>query len=61
MAKQLKWANDQGARFTALLGPRELTDQVITLRDMVSGDQEQVPLAQAGARLRARAGAGPAG
>jgi histidyl-tRNA synthetase len=53
MAKQLKWANDQQARFAALLGPRELADEVITLRDMGSGDQRQLPLAGAAAAISA--------
>lgn len=52
IAKQLKWANDQRARFTVLLGPREYAENVITVRDMESGDQRQVPLAEAAEHLR---------
>jgi histidyl-tRNA synthetase len=51
IAKQMKWANDQRARFTVLLGPREHADGVVTVRDMTSGDQDQVPLAEAAAYL----------
>jgi histidyl-tRNA synthetase len=47
IAKQMKWANDQRATFTVLLGPREYADGVVTVRDMTSGDQVQVPLAEA--------------
>jgi histidyl-tRNA synthetase len=51
IAKQMKWANDQGAGFTVLLGPREHAEGVVTVRDMTSGDQAQVPLAEAAAHL----------
>jgi histidyl-tRNA synthetase len=47
MAKQLKWANDQRARYVLLLGPREFAEGVVTVRDMDSGEQTQVPLAEA--------------
>jgi histidyl-tRNA synthetase len=47
----MKWANDQRAGFTVLLGPREHADGVVTVRDMTSGDQAQVPLAEAAAYL----------
>jgi histidyl-tRNA synthetase len=56
IAKQLKWANDQRARYTVLLGPREYADNVATIRDMISGEQRQVPLAEAAAQLRAEFG-----
>jgi histidyl-tRNA synthetase len=51
MAKQLKWANDQRARFAVLLGPREHAEGVVTVRDMESGEQTAVPLAEATAHL----------
>ncbi|MGI9002140.1 MAG: histidine--tRNA ligase [Pseudonocardia sp.] len=54
IAKQLKWANDQNARFAGLLGPREHAENVITIRDMHTGDQEQVPLPDAAAYLHTR-------
>lgn len=57
IAKQLKWANDQRARFVVLLGPREYERGVATLRDMASGEQTEAPLAEAAARLRALLGA----
>jgi histidyl-tRNA synthetase len=56
IAKQLKWANDQNARYTLLLGPKEYAENVVTVRDMVSGDQEQVPLDAAAAHVRAKIG-----
>jgi histidyl-tRNA synthetase len=54
IAKQLKWANDQNARYTMLLGPREYAENMVTIRDMASGEQQQVPLDQAAAHLRAQ-------
>jgi histidyl-tRNA synthetase len=51
MAKQLKWANDQRARYTMLLGARELAENVVTIRDMNSGDQQQLPLPEAASHL----------
>jgi histidyl-tRNA synthetase len=56
MAKQLKWANDQRARYTVLLGSRELADGVVTLRDMTSGDQQQIGLPEAAERVIALLG-----
>jgi histidyl-tRNA synthetase len=54
IAKQLKWANDQRARFAVLLGPREYAEKMVTLRDMESGEQRQVPLSEAAADLAER-------
>jgi histidyl-tRNA synthetase len=53
IAKQLKWANDQRARYAALLGRRELAENMATVRDMTSGEQHQVPLTEAADWLRA--------
>ncbi|WP_028927753.1 histidine--tRNA ligase [Pseudonocardia acaciae] len=58
IAKQLKWANDQRARFAVLLGPREHADGVVTVRDMGSGEQAQVPLREAAGDLRRRLSGG---
>jgi len=56
IAKQLKWANDQRARYAVLLGPREFAENVVTVRDMGSGEQRQLPIAEAAAWLRIEAG-----
>ncbi|HTF53840.1 MAG TPA: histidine--tRNA ligase [Pseudonocardia sp.] len=56
IAKQLKWANDQRARYAVLLGPREFAENVVTVRDMTSGEQHQLPIAGAAAWLRTEAG-----
>lgn len=49
LAKQLKWANDQQARLVLLYGPDEQTAGEVTVRDMVSGEQIRVPLAETAA------------
>lgn len=48
---QMKWANDQGARFCVIYGAAERDAGTVTVRDMSSGEQVQVPLDQAGAEL----------
>lgn len=54
LARQLKWANDQKARFVVLHGPAEQSEGVVTVRDMASGEQNQVPLAEAAEHVRSR-------
>ncbi|GDY33233.1 histidine--tRNA ligase [Gandjariella thermophila] len=54
LAKQLKWANDQRARFAVLYGRDEQADGAVTIRDMHSGDQERIAFTQAAAYLAAR-------
>lgn len=54
LAKQLKWANDQRARLAVLFGRQEQADGVITVRDMLTGDQEQVAISEAAVRLVTR-------
>ncbi len=41
----MKAADAAGARWVLLLGDRELAVGEVTVRDMVSGDQQAVPLA----------------
>ncbi|WP_017582275.1 histidine--tRNA ligase [Nocardiopsis valliformis] len=54
LGKQLQWANAQNARFTVIFGSEEQESGEVTVRDMVSGDQSRVPLAQASNDLRER-------
>ena len=54
LGKQLQWANAQNARFALIFGSEEQESGEVTVRDMVSGDQSRVPLAQASADLRER-------
>ncbi len=44
MRAQLKKADKQGARFTLILGQKEVLDGTIIIRDMNSSSQETVPL-----------------
>ncbi|QKV92482.1 histidine--tRNA ligase [Streptomyces sp. NA02950] len=53
-AKQMKWASDQGAHFCVIYGKAERDAGTVTLRDMDSGEQVQVPLDQAAAELARR-------
>ncbi|SFP09182.1 histidyl-tRNA synthetase [Amycolatopsis arida] len=51
LAKQLKWANDQSARVVLLYGPDEQEAGEVTVRDMASGEQTRVALAEVPAHL----------
>lgn len=44
LKSQMRRADKNGARHVAFLGDNELAKKVVTLRDMVSGDQQEVPL-----------------
>ncbi len=52
LAKQLQWANDQHARSVLIYGPEEQKAGEVTVRDMESGEQTRVLLAEAAAHLR---------
>lgn len=54
LAKQMKWANDQGARCCVIYGPAERDAGVVTVRDMDNGEQVQVQFDQAAAELSGR-------
>ncbi|MCX7622544.1 MAG: histidine--tRNA ligase [Thermomicrobium sp.] len=45
LRRQLQYANRKGIPFAAILGPEELAAGAVTLRNLVSGDQERVPIA----------------
>jgi histidyl-tRNA synthetase len=46
LGRQLKWANDAGARYCLIYGQSEQAEGNVTLRDMESGDQTVVPSAE---------------
>ncbi len=54
LARQLKWASDRRAVFALIDGQRERAAGTVTVRDMDSGEQEQVPRDQLTAHLQAR-------
>jgi histidyl-tRNA synthetase len=46
LGRQLKWASDRGARWCLLYGSTEHAAGVVTVRDMITGDQTAVPAAE---------------
>jgi histidyl-tRNA synthetase len=61
LGKQLKWASDQGARWSLIYGGSEHEAGTVTVRDMVSGEQVAVLVADVRAHLSRVAAAGVAG
>jgi histidyl-tRNA synthetase len=51
LGRQLKWASDSGARWCLIYGEQEHEAGTVTVRDMASGEQVQVPAAEAGTYL----------
>ncbi|MFW6448354.1 MAG: histidine--tRNA ligase [Halobacteriota archaeon] len=43
---QLEYADAVGARTTVIVGERDLADDVVTVKDMATGDQERRPVAE---------------
>ena len=58
LGRQLKWASDQGARWSVIYGPADEAAGTVTVRDMVSGEQSAVPSAALGDHLAALASQG---
>jgi histidyl-tRNA synthetase len=54
LGKQLRWAADQGARWCLLYGAAEREAGIVTVRDLVSAEQEAVPVAEVGGYLASR-------
>jgi histidyl-tRNA synthetase len=52
LARQLKYADRLGIPLVAILGPDELQEQALTLKDLRTGQQERLPLAESAARIR---------
>ncbi|MFE7357212.1 histidine--tRNA ligase [Streptomyces sp. NPDC057543] len=50
----MKSANRSGARFTIVAGERDLAESVVQLKDMESGEQTAVPLADVAETIRER-------
>jgi histidyl-tRNA synthetase len=51
LGRQLKWASDAGARWCLIYGEQERQAGVVTVRDMRSGEQAEVPVTELGAHL----------
>ena len=58
LGRQLKWASDQGARWSLIYGAAEDEAGTVTVRDMATGEQVQVPAGELGDRLARLAGEG---
>lgn len=44
LSKQLRWAADQGARYSVIYGSDERTAGEVTIRDMTTGEQTRAPV-----------------
>lgn len=53
-AKQMKWANDQHAPYALIYGPDEQAAEEVTVRDMDTGEQIRIPIADLGTYLGER-------
>ena len=51
LGRQLRWASDQGARWSLIYGSAEDEAGTVTVRDMRSGEQAAVPVADLGGYL----------
>jgi len=52
IGKALKYAAAQHARFAVIIGPKELEDRVVTLRNMTDGSQSTCPVTELAVRIR---------
>ncbi|MCB9878330.1 MAG: histidine--tRNA ligase [Planctomycetes bacterium] len=52
MKKQLAYANTLGAPFVGILGPQEVEQGVLALKDLRSGEQVAVPVAEVAGRVQ---------
>ena len=51
---QIEYADKIGARFAAIVGETEVTNNVIALKDMVSGNQESLSVADAIKKIKVK-------
>ncbi len=54
LKKQMKYADQRGVRMVVIMGTEEQDRGTVTVRDMVSGDQEEVPVADLVSTIKAR-------
>ncbi len=52
--RQLKRADRAGVRFAAMAGDEERSRRTVTIKDLTSGDQHEVDLAEVGSHVRSR-------
>jgi histidyl-tRNA synthetase len=53
LARQFKYADRAGIRFVLVLGPDEIAKGVVAVKDLRKATQEEIPLADLAAKLRA--------
>lgn len=51
MKKQMKYANDRGVRYVALVGEDEINGGIVLLKDMLSGEQEEMSIEEVISKL----------
>jgi histidyl-tRNA synthetase len=51
LARQLKYASSLGVRVVIILGPDEIEQGIVTVRDMASREQSKVPASEAAAAV----------
>lgn len=56
LSKSLKYASSVGARFSVIVGSKEMKKGSVTLRDMTSGEQTLVPVDDIGSEISKRMG-----
>jgi histidyl-tRNA synthetase len=54
LSKQLEYVNSMGIRYVAILGNQEREAKKIKLRDMISGEEEDIGIEEAISKLRNR-------
>ena len=47
IGRQFKAADERGCRFTLVMGPDEQESNTVMIKDLTTGSQEAVPVAQA--------------
>ena len=52
MKKQMKYANDKGVHYVAIVGEDEMNNGVVMLKDMVSGEQEEMSIEEVISKLK---------
>jgi histidyl-tRNA synthetase len=52
MKKQMEWANKRAIPFVAIIGEEELAQKTVTLKNMQSGEQEQIAFAALPEKLK---------
>jgi len=53
MKAQMRTANNDGYRYAVIIGEDEVQQETVTLRDMISGEQEIIPQAKLIEQLQA--------